>query len=216
MIKNIIDSILHIDLYLTALIQSYGDFVYILLFLIIFMETGFVLTPFLPGDSLLFITGTFAAAGALDIYLLFLLLSIAAILGDTVNYWIGYHFGEKLFSRFIKKEHIERTKLFFHNHGKKTIVLARFIPIIRTFAPFIAGIGKMDYFAFLIYNVIGGIAWVAIFIFSGFYFGNIVYIKDNLPLVIAIIIIISFIPAIVEYIKHRRKNVENKKGILMK
>ena len=212
MIKNIIDSILHIDLYLTALIQSYGDFVYILLFLIIFMETGFVLTPFLPGDSLLFITGTFAAAGALDIYLLFLLLSIAAILGDTINYWIGYHFGEKLFSRFIKKEHIERTKLFFHNHGKKTIVLARFIPIIRTFAPFVAGIGKMNYFTFLIYNVVGGISWVAIFVFSGFYFGNIPLVKNNLTVIILIIIILSFIPAILEYIKHRRKTLKTRRA----
>lgn len=209
MIKSIINFILHLDTSLTVLIQSYGDFVYLLLFLIIFMETGFVLTPFLPGDSLLFIAGALAAAGALNVYLLFLLLSIAAILGDTINYWIGYHFGEKFFSKFIKKEHIERTKLFFHHHGKKTIVLARFIPIIRTFAPFIAGIGKMDYLTFLIYNVIGGIAWVAIFIFSGFYFGNIAYIKENLTLVIAIIVIISFIPAIMEYIKHRRKTSKN-------
>lgn len=202
--------ILHLDVYLAALIQSYGNLVYPLLFLIIFLETGFVLTPFLPGDSLLFISGTFAAIGALNVYLLFSLLSIAAILGDTANYWIGRHLGEKVFSKFIKREHIERTKLFFHNHGKKTIVLARFIPIIRTFAPFVAGIGKMNYFTFLIYNVVGGIFWVAIFVFSGFYFGNIPLIKNNLMMIIILIVIISFIPAILEYIKHRRKIILKK------
>jgi len=210
MIKDMIGFILHLDVYLAALIQSYGNLVYPLLFLIIFLETGFVLTPFLPGDSLLFISGTFAAIGALNVYLLFSLLSIAAILGDTANYWIGRHLGEKVFSKFIKREHIERTKLFFHNHGKKTIVLARFIPIIRTFAPFVAGIGKMNYFTFLIYNVVGGIFWVAIFVFSGFYFGNIPLIKNNLMMIIILIVIISFIPAILEYIKHRRKIILKK------
>ena len=210
MIKDMIGFILHLDVYLAALIQSYGNLVYPLLFLIIFLETGFVLTPFLPGDSLLFISGTFAAIGALNVYLLFSLLSIAAILGDTANYWIGRHLGEKVFSKFIKREHIERTKLFFHNHGKKTIVLARFIPIIRTFAPFVAGIGKMNYFTFLIYNVVGGISWVAIFVFSGFYFGNIPLIKNNLMMIIILIVIISFIPAILEYIKHRRKIILKK------
>ncbi len=205
MIKIIINLILHSDTYITTFIQSYGNFVYILLFFIIFMETGFVVTPFLPGDSLLFISGTFAAAGALNVYLLFLLLSIAAILGDTINYFIGNYFGEKVFSKFIKHDYIERTKLFFHNHGKKTIVFARFIPIIRTFAPFVAGIGKMDYFTFLSYNIIGGISWVAIFVFSGYYFGNIPFVKDNLTFIVLLIIIISFIPAILEYIKHKRK-----------
>ena len=141
--------ILHLDVYLATIIQSYGNFVYVLLFFIIFIETGFVLTPFLPGDSLLFISGTFASTGALNVYILFLLLSAAAILGDTVNYWIGSYFGEKVFIRFVKQEHLEKTKLFFHHHGKKTIVLARFIPIIRTFAPFVAGIGKMSYLTFL-------------------------------------------------------------------
>ena len=209
MIREIIRYILHFDIYLTAVIQGYGGFIYPLLFLIVFLETGFVLTPFLPGDSLLFILGTFAAAGALNVYLLFSLLSLAAILGDTVNYWIGRHFGEKFFSKFIKKEYIDKTKLFFHNHGKKTIVLARFIPVIRTFAPFIAGIGKMDYLTFLIYNVFGGILWVAIFVFSGFFFGNISYVKDNLTLITILIIILSFIPAIVEYIRHKRKKKTN-------
>ena len=197
--------ILHLDVYLATLIQSYGNFVYVLLFFIIFIETGFVLTPFLPGDSLLFISGTFASTGALNVYILFLLLSAAAILGDTVNYWIGSYFGEKVFIRFVKQEHLEKTKLFFHHHGKKTIVLARFIPIIRTFAPFVAGIGKMSYLTFLSYNVLGGIAWVAIFVFSGFYFGNILFVKNNLTIIILIIIITSFIPAMLEYYKHKRK-----------
>ena len=197
--------ILHLDVYLATIIQSYGNFVYVLLFFIIFIETGFVLTPFLPGDSLLFISGTFASTGALNVYILFLLLSAAAILGDTVNYWIGSYFGEKVFIRFVKQEHLEKTKLFFHHHGKKTIVLARFIPIIRTFAPFVAGIGKMSYLTFLSYNVLGGIAWVAIFVFSGFYFGNILFVKNNLTIIILIIIITSFIPAMLEYYKHKRK-----------
>jgi membrane-associated protein len=205
MLETAINFILHMDIYLATLVQNYGNLVYLLLFFIIFMETGFVLTPFLPGDSLLFISGTFAAADALNVYLLFILLSIASILGDTLNYWIGYYFGEKVFARFIKPEHLNKTKSFFHTHGKKTIVFARFIPIIRTFAPFVAGIGKMNYLLFLTYNIIGGIAWVAIFVFSGFYFGNIPLVKDNLNIIIILIIVISFIPAIIEYLKHKNK-----------
>lgn len=212
MIETAIEFILHIDTYLETLIQSYGNFVYLLLFFIIFMETGFVLTPFLPGDSLLFISGTFAATDSLNVYLLFLLLSIAAILGDTLNYWIGHYFGEKVFIRFIKQEHLERTKLFFDHHGKKTVMLARFIPIIRTFAPFVAGVGKMNYFTFLIYNVVGGVVWVALFVFSGFYFGNTPFVKDNLTIIILLIIIISFIPAVLEYVKLKRKDFKNKKN----
>jgi len=199
------ESVLHMDVYLDTLIQNYGNFVYVFLFLIIFVETGFVLTPFLPGDSLIFISGTFAATGALNPYILFFLLSTAAILGDTINYWIGHYFGEKIFMKFIKKEHIEKTKTFFHNHGKKTIVLARFMPIVRTFAPFVAGIGKMDYLTFLSYNIIGGIGWVAIFVFSGFYFGNIPFVKNNLTIITLAIISTSFIPPMFEYIKHKRK-----------
>ena len=205
MISFIIDFILHIDKYLNIIIQNYGEFVYLLLFLIIFLETGFVLTPFLPGDSLLFVAGAFAATSALNIYLLFLIFSLASIIGDTANYWIGHHFGKRIFSKFIKKEHMHKTKLFFHKHGKKTIVLARFIPIIRTFAPFVAGIGKMDYFTFLSYNIIGGIVWVALFLFSGYFFGNIVYVKDNLGIITLLIIATSLIPAIVEYVKHKKK-----------
>ena len=170
MFETAIEFILHLDTYLATLIQSYGSFVYLLLFVIIFMETGFVLTPFLPGDSLLFISGTFAATNTLNAYSLALLLSLAAILGDTVNYWLGHYFGERVFVRFIKSTHLEKTKLFFQRHGKKTIVLARFIPIIRTLAPFVAGIGKMNYFTFLSYNVIGGVAWGVIFFFFRFFF----------------------------------------------
>jgi len=205
MIKSIIDFILHVDTRLLSLIQTYGNYVYILLFLIVFMETGLVLTPFLPGDSLLFIAGTLAAAGALNVILLFLILAAAAVLGDTANYWIGHFFGEKVFSRFIKPAHMERTRRFFDRYGKKTIVIARFVPIVRTFAPFVAGIGKMNYFTFISYNVIGGVAWVALFVFAGYFFGNIPFVKNNLKFIVILIIIISLIPMLVEYIKHKRE-----------
>lgn len=205
MISTIIDFILHMDNYLTLIIQNYGSFVYLLIFFIIFLETGLVITPFLPGDSLLFISGTLASAGSLNVYVLFLLLSLAAILGDTLNYWIGHYFGENIFSRFIKPKHMERTKLFFQRYGKKTIVLARFVPIVRTFAPFVAGIGRMSYPSFLCYNIVGAIIWVAVFVFSGYYFGNIPYVKDNLTFIIFLIIITSFIPPAIGYIKHKRK-----------
>ncbi len=204
MIGIIIDFILHIDVYLAMIIQNYGNLVYIILFFIIFMETGFVLTPFLPGDSLIFISGTFAATGMLNVYFLFLILSIAAILGDTVNYWIVNYFGEKSFKKFIRPEHMEKTKSFFRCYGKKTIVLARFVPIIRTFAPFVAGVGKMNYLTFLSYNVIGGVTWVAIFVFSGYYFGNISFIKENLTIVVLLIIIASLIPAVIEYFRSKK------------
>ena len=206
MIAKIIDVIFHVDKYLNILIQRYGGLVYLLLFIVIFLETGLVLAPFLPGDSLLFVAGTFAAAGSLNVYLLFFLLSLAAIIGDTVNYWMGNYFGERVFSKFIKREYIERTISFYKRHGKKTIILARFIPIIRTFAPFIAGIGKMHYSTFLSYNIIGGIAWVAIFVFSGYFFGSLPIVKKNLTVIIFIIISTSLIPALVEYVKHRVKN----------
>jgi len=208
---TIIEFILHIDIYLANLIQNYGNLVYLFLFLIIFMETGFVLTPFLPGDSLLFVSGALAAMGVLNPYLLFFILGAAAILGDTVNYWIGYYFGEKVFLKFIRTEHMEKTKLFFVRHGKKTIVLARFIPIVRTFAPFVAGIGKMNYFAFFSYNIIGGVVWVFLFVFSGFYFGNIPYVKNNLTSIVFLIIIASLIPVVLEYVKHKKIGIRKEK-----
>ncbi len=208
LIKNPIDLILNFDKYIGIIMQNYGSLAYLILFLIIFSETGLVLTPFLPGDSLLFIVGTFASQGILNVYALFIIITIAAILGDTVNYFIGNYFGEKVYSKskFFKKEYLEKTKEFYKKYGNKTIFLARFIPIIRTFAPFVAGVGKMNYKNFLSYNIIGGITWVAIFIFSGYFFGTIPFVQENLTLIILFIIIISFIPPIVEYIKHKKKN----------
>ncbi len=194
---NLIEILLHIDLYLSALIQDYGLWVYAILFIIIFLETGFVVTPFLPGDSLLFVAGAFAATGSLNALWLIVLLSVAAILGDTVNYWIGYHLGLKALNklRFVKKEYLERTEKFYERHGKKTIVIARFIPIIRTFAPFVAGIGKMKYNIFLAYNVFGGIFWVAIFIAGGYYFGGLPIVKENFGLILLGIIFASLVAA---------------------
>ncbi len=204
--NTIIDFIFHADKYLSVIIANNILLVYILVFLVVFIETGLVIMPFLPGDSLLFVSGTFAAAGHLNIYILTAILIFAAILGDTINYWMGTYFGEKVFSKFIKKEHLEKTKSFYSKHGKKTIIIARFIPIIRTFAPFIAGIGKMDYLTFLSYNVIGGTLWVLIFVFAGFLFGNFPFVKDNLATIVLLIIIISIIPAFVEYFRNKKSH----------
>ncbi len=205
-ILKFFDFILHVDRYIEVILQNYGTLAYIILFLIIFCETGLIITPFLPGDSLIFITGTFAAQGDLDVFLLFFLLSSASILGDTVNYWIGSYFGEKVFSKtiFFKKKYLEKTKDFYDKYGGKTIVLARFVPIVRTFAPFIAGVGKMDYVTFLGYNVFGGMLWVAIFVFGGYYLGSIEFIKENLALVTYIIVIISLIPPFIEYMRNKK------------
>jgi membrane-associated protein len=173
------------------------------------METGFVVTPFLPGDSLLFAAGTFASpalGSSLNIFLLWALLCTAAILGDTVNYWIGHFIGPKAFKgevRFLKKEYLDRTHDFYEKHGGKTIIIARFIPIIRTFAPFVAGIGAMNYGRFITYNVVGGVAWVTIFTFGGYYFGNLPFVKENFSLVVIAIIFISVVPMIFEFIKQR-------------
>ena len=203
---NIIDFILHIDKYLHLIVQNYGILSYFILFFIVFCETGLVFTPFLPGDSLLFVAGTLAANGVLNLFFLFLVFVIAAILGDTVNYWIGNYFGERVFlkSRFVNKNYIEKTKEFYKKHGGKTIVIARFIPIIRTFAPFIAGVGKMNYLRFLIFNIIGAIVWVGIFVFSGYYFGGISFVQNNLSFVLLGIILVSLIFPLVEYLRHRK------------
>jgi membrane-associated protein len=205
MFKTLIDFVLHLDVHLATLVANYGFWVYGFLFLIIFLETGLVITPFLPGDSLLFVAGTMAAIGDFNIWILFLVVSVAAILGDTVNYWVGHYFGEKVFARFIKAEHLERTKNFFTKYGKKTIILARFVPIIRTFAPFVAGVGKMQYSTFISFNIIGGLLWVALFTFSGYLFGNLPYIKNNLSWVILTIIILSLLPILFEYLKAKKE-----------
>ncbi|MBI1972687.1 DedA family protein [Candidatus Woesearchaeota archaeon] len=208
LILDFLEIILHIDKYLDIIFEAYGTWIYAILFIIIFLETGIVITPFLPGDSLVFAVGAFAAQGSLNVLWLFILLSSAAILGDTVNYWIGYHLGPKVFHekiRFLKKEYLYKTEQFYEKHGAKTIILARYIPIIRTFAPFVAGIGKMNYGKFITYNILGGITWIALFVFGGYYFGNIPAIKRNFTLVILIIILISFIPVIKELWMHYRK-----------
>jgi membrane-associated protein len=210
-IKFLIDFILHMDVHLNEIISNYGVWTYGILLFVIFIETGFVVTPFLPGDSLLFAAGTFAALGSLNPLYLFLLLSVAAVLGDTVNYSIGHYIGPRAFSgeiKFLKQEHLDKTQKFYEKHGGKTIILARFIPIIRTFAPFVAGIGVMKYRKFIAYNIVGGIAWVATFTFLGYFFGNIEFVKKNFELVIFAIIFISFIPPVLEVIKARKESKE--------
>jgi membrane-associated protein len=205
-IQFLIDLFLHLDEHLANIINQYGTWTYAILFLIIFMETGFVVTPFLPGDSLLFAAGTFAALGSLNVWLLILLLIIAAIAGDTVNYWIGHYLGDRAYNiKWIKKEYLDRTHAFFEKHGGKTIFLARFVPIVRTFAPFVAGMGKMSYRYFFSYNVFGGIVWVMLFTLLGFFFGNIPFVKANFEFVIIAIILISVIPAVWEAWKARNE-----------
>jgi len=206
-ILKIVDFILHVDVYLSDIIARYGTWTLALLFLIIFMETGLVVTPFLPGDSLIFAAATFAARGALKPWALFISLSIAAIVGDTVNYWIGHRVGARAYTgevKWIKKEYMERTHAFFEKHGGKTIFMARFVPIIRTFAPFVAGVSQMTYGFFIRWNVIGGIVWVAVFTLLGYFFGNIPFVQKNFELVIIAIIILSVIPAVVEGLKARK------------
>ena len=204
-----VDVFLHLDKHLAEVIANYGAYTYGLLFAIIFLETGLVVTPFLPGDSLLFAAGTFAALGSLDVWVIFVLLSVAAIIGDTVNYGIGKYLGPKVFhfpkSRFFNPEHLKKTHAFYEKYGGKTIVIARFVPIVRTFAPFVAGIGAMTYGKFLAYNVAGGILWVAVCVFAGYFFGNLAIVRSNFSLVILAIIAISVMPAVVEYLRHRRE-----------
>jgi membrane-associated protein len=206
-VKFFLDVFLHLDKHLGEVIGNYGAWTYLILLVIIFCETGLVVTPFLPGDSLLFAAGAFAALGKLDPLWLFLLLSAAAIAGDTVNYWIGHWIGPRAFSgeiRFLRKEYLDRTHAFFEKYGGKTIILARFVPIVRTFAPFVAGVGAMNYARFIIYNVVGGVAWVALFVFGGYWFGNQPFVKKNFSLVVLAIIIISVMPMVIEYVRARR------------
>lgn len=214
-LSRIIDIVLHLDKHLGALIEQNGPWTYVILFVVIFCETGLVVTPFLPGDSLLFAAGAFAArpvlSGGMDLRpgWLFLILAGAAILGDTVNYWIGRVVGPKVFHkervRFFKKEYLDRTHRFFEKYGGETIIIARFVPIVRTFAPFVAGIGRMTYPKFISYNIIGGAAWVALFVWGGYFFGNIPFIQKHFTWVMAAIILISMIPVLAELLRHRRQ-----------
>ncbi|MDA8084957.1 MAG: DedA family protein [Nitrospiraceae bacterium] len=206
-IKTFFDIFMHLDTHLNTIIQSYGAWTYALLFLIIFCETGLVVMPLLPGDSLLFAAGTFAALGALDITWLCLILAVAAVLGDTLNYWIGHLIGPKVFSgehaRFLNREHLDRTHTFYEKYGGKTIIFARFVPIIRTFAPFVAGVGSMTYSRFILYNLAGGVAWISIFVVGGYFFGNIPVVRRNFTLVIMAIIVVSVMPGVIQYLRHR-------------
>jgi membrane-associated protein len=207
-IFTFIDVFVHLDRYLGLIIREFGVGSYLVVFAVIFCETGLVITPILPGDSLLFGLGYFASLGSLQLEWLILTLSLAAIAGDTVNYWVGSAVGPRIFdreeSRFFRKEYLDRTHRFYERHGGKTIIIARFMPIIRTFAPFVAGIGSMTYRRFLLYNVMGGIAWVSLFTLCGFYFGNIPAVKDNFTLVIIAIVVLSVLPGVIEYFRMRR------------
>jgi membrane-associated protein len=204
---DLVGILLHLDIYLGSLIEQYGLWIYLILFIILFLETGLVITPFLPGDSLIFAAGAFAALGVIDPVALLAVMAAGAIIGDTVNYWIGKKIGQRAAAgkiRFVRKEHIDRTGNFYKKHGGKTIIIARFVPLIRTFAPFVAGLGKMAYGRFLTFNVTGGIAWVAIFLGLGYFFGNMPFVRDNFSLVIVAIIVISLVPAAVAFVKQRK------------
>jgi membrane-associated protein len=214
---NFVDIILHLDKHLPQLVEACGIWIYVLLFIIIFCETGLVVTPFLPGDSLIFAIGAICATGVIEPIGAFILLAIAAITGDTANYWIGACIGPKVFkypkSIVFNPEHLHRTHRFYEKYGGKTIIIARFVPIIRTFAPFVAGIGSMTYKHFIAYNVIGGIAWVALFIYAGYFFGNMPLVKRNFSLVILAIIVISIMPAVIEVIRHKLEQAKKQKSL---
>jgi membrane-associated protein len=206
-VRNFVDFFLHLDDHLSQLISQYGIWTHMILFLIVFCETGLVVTPFLPGDSLLFAAGTFAALGSLDLWLIIILLVVAAVVGDTVNYWVGAYVGPRAFGgnvRFLKQEYLERTHAFYEKHGGKTIILARFVPIIRTFAPFVAGVGAMSYPRFIVYNIVGAVIWVVSLVLAGYFFGNIPTVRENFTLVILAIIAISVLPIAIEAVRGRR------------
>ena len=215
MLHQLIDLFLHLDVHLGGVIQDYGAWTYLILFAVIFLETGVVVTPFLPGDSLLFAAGSFAALGSLDVTRLFLLLVTAAVVGDNTNYWIGRKVGPRVFRenvRYLNRRHLDRTHAFYEKHGGKTIVLARFVPIVRTFAPFVAGIGAMRYRRFLPIDVFGGTLWVGLFVFGGYFFGNLPIVKRNFSVVILAIIVISVMPIAWEWVRlrYRAHSTENK------
>ena len=205
-LKGLLDLFLHLDEYLAQIITDYGMWTYGILFAVIFVETGLVIMPFLPGDSLLFAAGTFAALGSLNIWALIGLLIAAAFLGDTVNYSIGHYLGDRAYNiKWIKREYLDKTHAFFEKHGGKAIFLARFVPIVRTFAPFVAGIGKMSYGYFITYNLVGGVTWVLLFTLAGYLFGNIPFVKENFEYVIIVIILISVLPMVYEWLKAKRE-----------
>lgn len=208
-LRQLLDIVLHLNRHLAELVTEYGPWVYGILFLIVFCETGLVVTPFLPGDSLLFAAGALAATGGLNFGLMVLLLLVAAVLGDTVNYWVGRLAGTKLqqrYPRVIKKEHLDRTHAFFEKYGGKTIIIARFVPIVRTFAPFVAGAGEMSYRRFMVYNVVGGVLWVGLCSVAGYFFGNLPFVQKNFSAVILTIILVSILPAVIEFWRESRKN----------
>jgi len=212
LLSTIVDFFLHLDTHLGAIISQYGIYTYLILFSIIFAETGFVITPFLPGDSLLFAAGAFAALGSLDLVTLLIILTAAAIIGDTINYWIGHYLGDYIVGKSripINKEHIAKTEDFYAKHGGKTIILARFLPIIRTFAPFVAGIGRMHYPRFIAFNVVGGVAWVFGFTLVGYFFGNIPQVQDNFEIVILAIILVSVLPMFYHWAKSKWDKTKN-------
>jgi membrane-associated protein len=208
LLTSFIDIVLHLDVHLLAIMQAYGMWIYAILFMIIFCETGLVVMPFLPGDSLLFVVGALCGVGTLEIQLVLPLLMVASFLGDSTNYWIGRLIGMRLVKRanscFFKHEHLEKTHMFYKKHGGKAILFARFLPIVRTFAPFVAGIGLMRYRIFMLFSALGSIAWISLFTLGGYFLGNIPVVKDNLTLMVVIVIVISFLPALREFIKHRR------------
>lgn len=212
---SFIDIILHIDKYMNQVVSQYGAWTYLILFCVIFCETGFVVTPFLPGDSLLFATGALCGAGFLDPLYIFLLLATAAIGGDNVNYWIGRWVGPAIFEReklrLINKKHLEKAHAFYEKHGGKTIVIARFVPIIRTFAPFVAGIARMTYIKYIAYSVSGGVFWIGFFTFIGYFFGNLPVVKRNFSVAIYVIIVLSIMPGLIEYLRHRNAPAEQGK-----
>lgn len=208
LLTGLIDIVLHLDTHLLALTQQYGVWVYAILFLIIFSETGLVVAPFLPGDSLLFVAGALCGMGSLEVQMLIPLLILAAFMGDNTNYWIGRLVGQRLVrlanGRWLKREHLDKTQAFYAKHGGKTIIFARFLPIVRTFAPFVAGVGTMNYRQFVMFSALGGVVWISFFVLSGYFFGNIPIIKDNLVTMIMVIVVLSFVPALREFLRHRK------------
>ena len=205
LVQNLVEIFLHLDKHLGNLTAQYGTFTYAILFFVIFAETGFVFTPFLPGDSLLFAMGTLAALGSLNVYFCFFLVVVAALTGDNVNYWVGHFLGAKILKKnsgkFIKKEYLDKTHAYFEKYGGKTIIIARFVPIVRTFTPFTAGIGRMNYFKFIMYSITGAVLWSGLLIFVGYFFGNLPFIKQNFSIAILTVILISILPAIIEIVR---------------